>query len=102
LAKPDDWWFHTRIYRGTHIILRNYKRKELPETLKILCCRLAAYFSKAKKSSNIPVDYTQIRYVRKPRGSVAGYVTYKNQKTLYVDPLSMRETIKEIDKWREK
>ncbi len=102
MAKPDDWWFHTRIYRGTHIILRNYKRKEVPEALKFLCCRLAAYFSKAKKSSNIPVDYTQIRYVRKPRGSVAGYVTYKNQKTLYVDPLSMRDAIKEIDKWRKK
>ncbi len=90
-AKPHDWWFHTRIFRGTHVILRNLSKKELPENLKIICCRLAAYFSKAKKSSNVPVDYTQIRFVRKPKGSPAGYVVYTNQKTLFVDPLSMRE-----------
>ncbi len=90
-AKPHDWWFHTRIFRGTHVILRNLAKKELPENLKIICSRLAAYFSKAKKSSNVPVDYTQIRFVRKPKGSPAGYVVYKNQKTLFVDPLSMRK-----------
>lgn len=91
LAKPHDWWFHTRIFRGTHVILRNLTQKELPEDLKILCCQLAAYYSKAKKSSNVPVDFTQIRYVRKPRGAAAGYVTYANQKTLFVDPLSIRD-----------
>ena len=90
-AKPHDWWFHTRIFRGTHVILRNFAKKELPENLKIICSRLAAYFSKAKKSSNVPVDYTQIRFVRKPKGSPTGYVVYTNQKTLFVDPLSMRE-----------
>ncbi len=90
-AKPHDWWFHTRIFRGTHVILRNLAKKELPENLKIICSRLAAYFSKAKKSSNVPVDYTQIRFVRKPKGSPTGYVVYTNQKTLFVDPLSMRE-----------
>ncbi len=92
-AKPWDWWFHTRIFRGTHIILRNYNKKKLPENLKFLCCRLAAYYSKAKKSSNIPVDFTQIRYVRKPRGATPGYVIYTNQKTIYVDPLSRRDAV---------
>jgi len=100
LAKPHDWWFHTRIFRGTHIILRNYKKQDLPENLKQICCRLAAYFSKAKKSSNVPVDFTQIRYVRKPKGSPAGYVIYQNQKTIYVDPISMREAIKIIDNFK--
>jgi len=102
IAKPQDWWFHTRIFRGTHIILRNYKKQELPEELKLICCRIAAYYSKAKKSTNVPVDYTEIRYVRKPRGSVAGYVTYKNQKTLFVDPLSMRAAVEVLEKWRDK
>ncbi len=97
-AKPYDWWFHTRIFRGTHIILRNYKKKELPNKLKLLCSQLAAYYSKAKKSSNVPVDYTQIRYVRKPRGSAAGYVTYTNQKTLFVDPLSIRAVAEILEK----
>jgi len=102
-AKPHDWWFHTRIYHGTHLILRNYKRLELPEKLKILCCRIAAYFSKAGKSSNVPVDYTQVRFVRKPRGSASGLVTYTNQKTLYVDPISWRDAAKIIEKeWSQK
>ncbi len=89
-AKPHDWWFHTRIFRGTHVILRNFNKKELPNKLKHLCSQLAAYYSKAKKSDNVPVDHTQIRYVRKPRGSAPGYVIYKEQKTLFVDPLSIR------------
>ncbi len=101
VAKSQDWWFHTRVFRGTHIVLRNYQKQELPGKLLLICCRMAAYYSKAKKSSNVPVDYTQIRYVRKPRGSVAGYVTYKNQKTLYVDPLSMRDAVQKINNWRE-
>ena len=98
IAKPHDWWFHTRIFRGTHVILRNLNKKELPDNLKHLCCRLAAYYSKAKKSSNVPVDYTQIRYVRKPHGSAVGYVTYTNQKTLFVDPISMRDAAKVINR----
>jgi predicted ribosome quality control (RQC) complex YloA/Tae2 family protein len=96
-AKPHDWWFHTRIFRGTHVILRNLNKKELPDNLKHLCCRLAAYYSKAKKSSNVPVDYTQVRYVRKPHGSAVGYVTYTNQKTLYIDPISMRDAAKFVN-----
>lgn len=96
-AKPHDWWFHTRVFRGTHVILRNLNKKELPDNLKLICSKLAAYYSKAKKSSNVPVDYTQIRYVRKPRGSAPGYVTYTDQKTLFVDPISMRDAAKFIN-----
>jgi len=97
-AKPHDWWFHTRIFKGTHVILRNYNKKELPNKLKLLCSQLAAYYSKAKKSTNVPVDHTQIRYVRKPRGSDPGYVIYTNQKTLFVDPLSIRAVAEILEK----
>ncbi|MCF7858483.1 MAG: NFACT RNA binding domain-containing protein [Candidatus Cloacimonetes bacterium] len=97
-AKPHDWWFHTRVFRGTHVILRNYNRKELPKKLKFICSQLAAYYSKAKKSSNVPVDHTQIRFVRKPRGSAPGYVVYTEQKTLFVDPLSIREAAEKLKK----
>ncbi|MCF7918371.1 MAG: NFACT RNA binding domain-containing protein [Candidatus Cloacimonetes bacterium] len=96
LGRPDDWWFHTRIYKGTHVLLRNLKKKVLPDDLLQLGCRLAAAYSKAAKSSNVPVDYTQIRYVRKPRGSAPGFVVYTNQKTLYVDPLDLRAARKII------
>lgn len=91
MAKPNDWWFHSRIYQGSHIILRNYAKKEVSENLILLCCRLAAYNSKAKHSSNVPVDYTQVRYVTKPHKSPPGFVIYKNQKTVFVNPLSFRE-----------
>lgn len=94
VAKGRDWWFHTRVFQGTHVVLRNYANKQLPDRYRIICAQLAAYYSKAKKSENVPVDYTQIRFVRKPRGSAAGYVTYKNQKTLYVNPLDYREAMK--------
>ena len=100
IAQSQDWWFHTRIYRGTHVVLRNLKKQELPEHLLRLGCKLAAYFSKAGKSTNVPVDYTQIRHVRKPRGSAPGYVIYTNQKTLYVDPLNLRDARQEIAEWQ--
>jgi predicted ribosome quality control (RQC) complex YloA/Tae2 family protein len=102
LAQPHDWWFHTRIFKGTHVVLRNLKKQELPEQLKFVCCQLAAYFSKAKKSKNVPVDYTQIRYVRKPKGSPPGFVIYDKQKTLYVDPLSFRDAVQKLQKERSK
>ena len=98
LARAWDWWFHTRVFKGTHVVLRNFSKKQLPDDLRLICCRLAAYFSKAKKSTNVPVDYTEIRYVRKPRKSPPGYVIYKEQKTLYVDPLSMRDAVADVEK----
>ena len=96
IAKPEDWWFHTRIFHGTHVVLRNYKKKQPPENLIILCARLAAYYSSAKNSTNVPVDYTKIRYVTKPRGSATGYVIYKNQKTLYTNPISIRDALVDV------
>ena len=97
IAKPNDWWFHTNSFHGSHIILRNFKKKDLPEILIGICTSLSAYFSKAKKSSNVPVDYTQIRYVNKPRGSAPGFVIYTHQKTRYANPKSMREVLKIIE-----
>jgi len=94
VAKGRDWWFHTRVFQGTHVVLRNYANKHLPDKYRLICAQLAAYYSKAKKSENVPVDYTQIRFVRKPRGSAPGYVTYKNQKTLYVNPIDFRQAMK--------
>ncbi len=98
VAKHNDWWFHTRIYQGTHVVLRNYSKLNPPDELMEICCRLAAYYSKAKTSVNVPVDYTQIRYVTKPRGAVPGYVIYKNQKTVYVNPLDFREARTELER----
>ncbi len=96
-ARPNDWWFHTRIFHGAHIILRNYNKLEITPWLINLCSRLAAYFSKAKNSENVPVDYTLIKYVTKPHSSPPGYVVYKNHRTLYANPLSLREASKLVN-----
>ena len=90
-AHKSDLWFHCRMFSGSHIILKNYEKKEIPQNIIILCCRLAAYYSKAKNSANVPVDFTKICYVRKPRGSKEGKVIYTHQKTIFVNPLSIRE-----------
>ncbi len=90
LGRPHDWWFHTRIYHGSHVLLRCLTKKEPSPELIRLCCSLAAWNSKAKFSSNVPVDYTQVRYVRKPRKSAPGYVIYTNHHTVYAEPLDLR------------
>ena len=47
---------------------------------------LAAFFSKARHSSSVPVDYTLVRYVKKPAGAKPGFVIYENQQTVFVTP----------------
>ncbi len=98
VAGKNDWWFHTRVFRGTHVILRNIHKKNIPDQLITVCCSLAAYFSKAKSSSNVPVDYTQIKYVRKPKSSPPGYVIYTNQKTIFSEPMSFRDAVALVQK----
>lgn len=90
LGRPHDWWFHTRVYRGAHVLLRCIRKHEPPQELIDACCRLAAWYSKARFSSNVPVDYTQIRYVRKPRRSAPGFVTYSSHHTIFADPEDLR------------
>ena len=84
-ASFNDTWFHTKDIPGSHVILRN-AGAELTEDNILLAANLAAHFSKSQGSSKIPVDYTEIRYVKKPSGSKPGFVIFTNQKTLYVTP----------------
>jgi predicted ribosome quality control (RQC) complex YloA/Tae2 family protein len=90
LARPHDWWFHTRIYHGGHVVLRCLTKKSPDEGLVKICCGLAAWYSKARFSANVPVDYTQIRFVRKPRRSAPGFVTYTTHQTVFADPIDLR------------
>ncbi|MCH1623842.1 Rqc2 family fibronectin-binding protein [Ferdinandcohnia quinoae] len=82
-AGKDDIWLHTKDIPGSHVVIRSKTPTE--ETI-IEAATIAAYFSKAKNSSSVPVDFTLIRYVKKPNGSKPGYVTYDNQQTVYVTP----------------
>jgi len=91
IAHRNDVWLHTKDIPGSHVVIREQNPSE--ETL-LEAAQLAAYFSKAKESSSVPVDYTKIRHVRKPNGAKPGFVTYDNQKTLFVTPSS--EIVKKL------
>lgn len=84
-ADKNDLWFHTKDIHGSHTVLR-LNGKEPQDSDILEAAKLAALHSKAQDSSNVPVDYTQIRYVKKPSGAKAGMVIYVNNKTLYVTP----------------
>ncbi|MBP1156104.1 MULTISPECIES: NFACT RNA binding domain-containing protein [unclassified Paenibacillus] len=83
LAHSGDTWLHTKDIPGSHVVIRNtnYGEATLHEA-----ARLAAYYSQAKESSQVPVDYTLIKHVRKPSGAKPGFVIYDHQKTLFVTP----------------
>lgn len=82
-AARDDIWLHAKDIPGSHVVIRS---KEPTDATLLEAANLAAYFSKARKSSSVPVDYTKIRYVKKPNGAKPGFVIYENQQTLYVTP----------------
>lgn len=87
LANQNDYWFHTKDIHGSHVVLRSNGNMPKIETI-IKCASIAAYYSKAKFSSNVPVDYVLKKYVKKPNGAAPGFVIYTNQKTVNVEPNS--------------
>lgn len=96
LAARDEIWLHTKDIPGSHVVIRSKNPSE--ETIKEAAI-LAAYFSKARLSGSVPVDYTKIRNVKKPNGSKPGFVIYDNQHTLYISPdeekvLSLKKSIR--------
>lgn len=84
-ASKDDTWLHVKDIPGSHVIIKINPDKINEETLQ-KASLLAAYYSKGKNSENVPVDYTQVKYVKKPKGAKTGMVIYTDQKTLYVTP----------------
>lgn len=83
LARQFETWLHTKDIPGSHVVIRSAEVDEI--TLKE-AATIAAYYSKARQSSSVPVDYTFIKHVKKPSGSKPGYVIYDNQSTIYVTP----------------
>ncbi|BBI34541.1 Rqc2 family fibronectin-binding protein [Cohnella abietis] len=83
LASSSDTWLHTKDIPGSHVLIRS---TEFGEATLHEAAVLAAYYSKARVSSSVPVDYTRIRNVRKPSGAKPGFVIYDGQKTLFVTP----------------
>ena len=87
LKKSDknDIWLHVKDIPGSHTIIVTDGKEPDDDTL-IYAAQLAAYHSKARDAGKVPVDYTKVRYVSKPRGAKPGMVIYVNQTTLYVMP----------------
>ena len=86
-ANRHDTWLHTKNIPGSHVIIRSDHFNE--ETL-LEAANLAAYYSKASKSTKVPVDYTLVKNIKKPSGAKPGMVIYATNKTLYVDPEAPR------------
>ena len=84
-ASHNDLWLHTKDIPGSHVILRCGGEKPSEETL-LLAASLAVHFSKARGSSTVPVDYVEVRRVKKPSGAKPGFVIFTEQSTLYITP----------------
>lgn len=87
LANHYDWWFHVKDAPGSHVLFK------MPDPSYVLteqdiryCANLASCFSKTSISSSVPVDYLQVKYIKKIPGVKGSKVTYTNQKTIYIDP----------------
>ena len=102
LAQNSDIWFHTKDIHGSHVVLKTdslHSSSEnssasctfnISDSVLYKCASIAAYYSKARMSQNVPVDYTLIKYVKKPNGAKPGMVIYTNNKTLYANPQNIQ------------
>ena len=80
-----DIWFHTQGIHGSHVIL--WTEGSQPDAASLTeAAQLAAWFSQGKEGKNVPVDYTPVRYVKKPAGAKPGKVIYTTYSTAYVTP----------------
>ncbi|GMQ56879.1 NFACT RNA binding domain-containing protein [Vallitalea sediminicola] len=91
-ASSIDWWFHTKEVPGSHVIVKTDGR-ELSDTAYEEAAALAAYYSKANNSTKVAVDYTLRKHIKKPAGSVPGYVIYHTNFSMYVNPSDEKVTL---------
>lgn len=88
MASQEDLWFHASGYPGSHVVLRREGRKEEPGARNIEeAAALAAYWSKGRSARKVPVVYTRVKHVSKPRGGAPGLAVLRREKTVIVAPL---------------
>lgn len=94
IAKSLDFWLHAADYGGSHVVVRNPNRlSELPHKTLLEAAQLAAFFSQAKEQPKVAVNYTNKKFVNKPKGAVAGLVSLSSFKTILVEPIHNLERI---------
>jgi predicted ribosome quality control (RQC) complex YloA/Tae2 family protein len=85
-AQDSDWWFHAQEIPGSHVLLR-LPPGEVPDESDLqTAANLAAYFSRARLSEQVPVVYTRPKHIYKPKGSLPGMVIYKHEKVIWAQP----------------
>ncbi|MBE7034588.1 MAG: fibronectin/fibrinogen-binding protein [Ruminococcaceae bacterium] len=89
LAQNKDLWFHTKNIPGSHVVLKFEQDRPFTDEAILEAAGLAAFYSKAKDSAQVPVDYTEIKNVKKPAGAKPGYVIYTTNRTVYVTPATL-------------
>ena len=86
VAKSSDLWLHAADYPGSHVVVKNPNRKEIPHKTLLEAAQIAAFFSRAKEQPKVAVHYTQKKHVNKPKGAGAGLVSLSSFKTILVEP----------------
>jgi predicted ribosome quality control (RQC) complex YloA/Tae2 family protein len=86
VAKSLDTWMHAADYPGSHVVVRNPNRKDIPHRTLIEAAQLAAFYSQGKSQPKAAVHYTQKKFVNKPKGALPGLVSLASFKTLLVEP----------------
>jgi predicted ribosome quality control (RQC) complex YloA/Tae2 family protein len=86
IAKASDLWFHAADYPGSHVVVKNPNRKEIPPKTLVEAAQIAAFFSHAKQQPKVAVHYTPKKFVNKPKGASAGLVSLASFKTILVEP----------------
>ena len=87
-AHSNYTWFHAKQYHGSHVVVDSDKPDE--KIIRI-CANLAAHYSKGRYSSSVPVDYCLIKELKKVKGARAGFVTFRNYHTIYIDPFDDKD-----------
>ncbi|MFV0387565.1 MAG: NFACT family protein [Pyrinomonadaceae bacterium] len=86
IARSNDVWLHAADYPGSHVIIRAKSRAEVPQTTLHEAAQLAAFYSKARDEKKAAVNFTQRKFVSKPKASAPGLVSLSSFKTLFVEP----------------
>ena len=94
-AQSNDIWLHTKEIPGSHVIIKT-NGIDIPNQTLLEAANLSAYFSKSQNSSQVPVDYTFKKFVKKPNGAKPGMVIYEKYKTIYENKKKTETMVKNL------
>lgn len=86
IARSDDLWLHAESMPGSHVLVRNPARRDIPQEVLLRAASLAAYFSRGREAVKVPVTFTRARFVRKPKGAKPGLAVLGQRETVMVAP----------------